>query len=105
QECVGRLRPRGGAQLAQSRRCAQQHVEIGLGEIGLPGVDGFDYVRVDVYPNHLDASAGQGRGGRQADIAQTDDAYGLDRVVHRSTRLKSNRLLGPEYRSWRFKGS
>ena len=81
---IGRLRLRRGAQLAQRRRGAQQHVEIGLGEIGLPGIDRVDHPRVDVDADHLDAAARQGRRGRQADIAETDDTHRLDRVLHRS---------------------
>ena len=57
-EGIGRLRPGGGAQLAERGRGPQQHVEIGLGEIGLAGIDRGDHARVDVDPDHLDPAAG-----------------------------------------------
>ena len=75
----------GRAQLAQGRGRAQQHVEVGLGEIGLPGIDRSDDARVHVDPNHVDAAAGEGGGGRQADIAEADNTYRLDRIVHAAT--------------------
>ncbi len=81
-ERVRRLGLPGRAQLAQGRRGAQQHVEIGLGEIGLPGIYRVDDVGIDVDADHVDAAAREGRGGRQADIAQPDHAYGLYRVIH-----------------------
>ena len=86
-ERIGGLGLRSGTQLAQRRRGAQQHVEIGFGEIGLAGIDRLDHSQIDVDTDDLHAATGQSRGGRQSDIAETDDAHGLDRVFHRSAGL------------------
>jgi hypothetical protein len=83
-----------GAQFSQRRSRAQKHVQIGLGEIGVPGVDRLDHAWVGIDADHLDTPARQRRGSRQADIAETDDAYGLDRVLHDSAPAKVNSRLG-----------
>src|SRR6202043_3543940 len=75
-------------------RGPQQHVEVGFGEISVPGISRFDNPRVYVDADHIDATARQSRGSRQADITETDDAHGLDRVVHHSAPEKGNSRSG-----------
>ena len=76
-------------------RGAQQHVEIGLGEIGLPGIDGVNHARVGVDTDHLDAAAGKGRRRWQADIAEADDTHRPDRVIRRSPEARCGKRVFP----------
>jgi hypothetical protein len=75
--------PGGGAV-----RGAQQHVEVGLGEIGRSGIDGLDQPRgVDVDADHLDPP-GWPRSQQSAGvITQTDYARRPEQVVHRIATL------------------
>ncbi len=47
-------------------------------DVNVAAAQGFEDARADVHAEHLDAACGEGAGGGQADVAQAEDAEGLE---------------------------
>ena len=92
------LRFRGGAlrlQPAGLHRGGEKHVEIGLPEVGLGGVDELDHTFGDIAADHLMAAACEhGRRGKP-DIAETNDANPAHANLHSSMASAMRRAAEP----------
>jgi len=77
-KCVRRFGRRDRTQLAGFYRRTEHHIEVGLDDMRAARIDTVDRIAIDVYADDVKTSSGERRRGGESDIAEADDADGLN---------------------------